>query len=328
MTSSKRENEIASGGLRALSRDDFEQVVALDKRITGHARRGYFEKRLQAALRHPDRHLQVAVGEPGELVAFGMARIVEGEYGRPEPAGLLETINVDPGKRGAGFGQTLIEGLATACIGRGAHELMTQARWTDVPMLQFFERAGFHLAPRQILDCSIQQVEVFERQEIERQTMDADPGASLPTPAQVVIRTLKADDSDALVRVDRKITGDERTAYLARHIEDALEESAIRVSMVAEQDEQIIGFVMARVDSGDFGQTEPVAALDTIAIDPAFGGGGVGQALVGQLLGNLRALRVERIETQVERENFRLLGFLYRCGFEPSQHLAFSKVLD
>lgn len=327
MTSSKADRELANSRLRPLHRDDFEQVVDLDQRIVGHPRRGYFEQRLHAALRHPDRHVQLAVGQPGELIAFAMARIVEGEFGNPAPAGLLETINVATDSQGRGVGRALLDGLAAACTRRAAFELMTQARWTNLPMLRFFRSVGFQLAPHQILECPTQQVDVFERQEVERQTGTTDPGASEPQPAQVSIRTLQLTDLDALVRIDARIVGHPRAAYLARLVDDALHESAIRVSMVAEQDGRLIGFVMAKVDFGDFGQAEPAAALDTIAVDPGSSRSGVGQALVTQLLGNLRALRVERIETQVERENLPLLRFLYRSGFLPSQQLAFSKLL-
>jgi hypothetical protein len=40
---------------------------------------------------------------------------------------------------------------------------------------------------------------------------------------------------------------------------------------------------------------------------------------------NLSGLQVETLETQVARENFDLLGFLYSCGFEPSQRLVFTR---
>ncbi len=69
--------------VRPLTAADFEAVVALDARIGGGARRGYFEKRLQAALRQPRRHFQVAVAD-GELTGFLLARKVGGEYGDPE----------------------------------------------------------------------------------------------------------------------------------------------------------------------------------------------------------------------------------------------------
>ena len=93
---------------------------------------------------------------------------------------------------------------------------------------------------------------------------------------------------------------------------------------VAEAEGMVAGFVMARVDFGDFGQVEPTAALDTIGVAPELGRRGIGRELMRQLLLHLRALRVERVETQVERERFELLAFLYRCGFAPSATLAFS----
>lgn len=144
---------------------------------------------------------------------------------------------------------------------------------------------------------------------------------------RVPVRTLRADDLRDIVRIDEKVTRRDRSAYLERKLDEALHESAIRVSLVAEEDGRAVGFVMARVDFGDFGLTEPMAVLDTIAVDPAFARHGVGQALVSQLSTNLRGLGVERVETQVSRENFDLLGFLYRLGFAPSQRLAFRKRL-
>lgn len=328
MTTTPPAGDLATFGLRRLTREDFDQVVALDEGVTGHPRRGYFEKRLQAALGHPERHLQLAAGEVGALTAFAMARFVHGEYGRPEPAAVLETIAVAPGTQGLGVGRQLVDGLAVACRRRGVAELMTQARWTDLAMLGFFAGAGFALAPRQILTCPTAQLEAFERREVEHIEQDDDPAASEAEAHQVVTRTLAVDDVPAMERIDRRIVGRSRRDYLERLVDEAGAMSAIRVSQIAELDGQIIGFVMARVDFGDFGQTEPVANLDTIAVDPEFGGRGVGLTLVTQLLTQLRALRVDRLRTEVERENFRLLGFLYRCGFAPSQHLALSKTLS
>ncbi|HET9989359.1 MAG TPA: hypothetical protein VFQ65_12600, partial [Kofleriaceae bacterium] len=50
--------------LRPLIAQDLDAVVALDRRITKSSRGGYFAKRLDAALRHPRRHLQLAAKAP------------------------------------------------------------------------------------------------------------------------------------------------------------------------------------------------------------------------------------------------------------------------
>lgn len=141
------------------------------------------------------------------------------------------------------------------------------------------------------------------------------------------VRSMVAGDLDALARIDRKITGRNRADYLRRKLDEALFDSGVRVSLVAEIDGNPVGFVMARMDFGEFDRTEPVAVIDTIGVHPEFAGRGVGKALLSQLFVNLSALDVEWLETSLAQDDLELLGFLYRCGFEPSQELQFRKTV-
>lgn len=84
---------------------------------------------------------------------------------------------------------------------------------------------------------------------------------------------------------------------------------------------------MARVDFGDFGTTEPVAVLDSIAVDPDYRHTRIGGALLSQLLANLTGLRLEKIRTEVGVDHFDVLHFLMQNGFRNSQRLAFSYFL-
>ena len=142
------------------------------------------------------------------------------------------------------------------------------------------------------------------------------------------VRSLREEDLDAIVRIDGKLTGRDRRDYFAAKLREALGESGVRVSLVAEVDGRVAGYVMARVDYGEFGQTEPGAVIDTIGVDPESGRHGVGTALLSQLLANLDSLRVERVHTSVSWNNFVLLGFLERNGFTPAQQLVLSKAID
>ncbi|MDX1595059.1 MAG: GNAT family N-acetyltransferase [Gammaproteobacteria bacterium] len=144
---------------------------------------------------------------------------------------------------------------------------------------------------------------------------------------EVPVRSLQAGDLDAIVRIDRHVTGRDRGGYYRRKVTEALEESGIRLSLVAEQDDRIVGFIMARVDYGDFGQTATSAVIDTLGVDPEVRGRQVGAALVSQLLANLASLRVETVRTMVYWDNFGLLRFLQRSGFRPAQRLALSRKL-
>jgi ribosomal protein S18 acetylase RimI-like enzyme len=145
---------------------------------------------------------------------------------------------------------------------------------------------------------------------------------------QVKVRSLQADDLPALLAIDRAITHEDRSEYLTRQFNEAMEQSGVRVSLVAEgEGGQPIGFMMARVDFGEFGRTEPEAVMDTLGVDPLYGHAGVGSALMSQLLINLRTLRVDTVRTGVRWNDYPLLHFLEACGFRPSQHLALRKRL-
>ena len=141
---------------------------------------------------------------------------------------------------------------------------------------------------------------------------------------RIPVRSMKEEDLKILSAIDRRITGRDRAHYLERKLGEALHESDVRVSLVAELDGQPVGFIMARVDLGDFGRLESAAVLDTIGVDPEFHGRGIGRALLTQLLVNLSSLRVDKIRTEVDWEDRDLMGFLARCGFRPSTRLSFA----
>jgi ribosomal protein S18 acetylase RimI-like enzyme len=114
---------------------------------------------------------------------------------------------------------------------------------------------------------------------------------------------------------------------LKRKVDEALRKNGVRLSMLAEIDRTPAGFIMARVDYGEFGETEAEAVLDTIGVDSEFRGQHVGTSLLAQLLSQLGSLRVERVRTVVEWNNATLIAFLDRAGFKPTQNLTFALLL-
>ena len=138
----------------------------------------------------------------------------------------------------------------------------------------------------------------------------------------VDVRQLHPRDLEAVIRLDAKILGRRRDEFFKVKLEENLHAAGIRVSLAAEIDDHVVGFIMARVDYGEFGQTATTAVIDTLAVHPDFAGQQVGSALVSQLLSNLDSLRVETLRTLVAWDDFGLAGFLDRCGFVPAQRLA------
>jgi len=139
---------------------------------------------------------------------------------------------------------------------------------------------------------------------------------------RVVVRSLAPADLDAIVAIDRRITGHDRTAYYRRKVAEVIDEAGVRVSLVAEYQQRAVGFVMARVDYGEFGQTVTTAVIDSLGVDLSVRGKQVGKALLSQLLMNLGSLCVDTVRTEIRWDDFALGAFLARCGFRPAQELA------
>jgi predicted N-acetyltransferase YhbS len=325
--------------IRRLAAADVDAVVALDAAVTGRTRRAYFDRRLAAALRQPELHVQFAVEENGAFRGHALARVLEGEFGRTRPGLRLEVISVLPEAQSKGAGRALQRALEEEARKRGIAEIRTGAAWRDHDMLRFLDGVGYVLAPNQVIECTVQESTLGAREEsVQSPTRDkkGDPNDwSAPAANDIEqlardtadVRLLTAKDLDAVVRIDSRITGRDRRAYMQHALDEALRESGVRISLAARIDGNVAGFVMARADLGDFGRTEPVAVIDTLDVAPEYAHHGIGHALLSQLFLNLGALRIERVETVVDRKAFELLGFFYDVGFAPGQRLAFVKTL-
>lgn len=337
--SSPRITEVRSSRTtRALLPHDLEAVIAIDAALTGRSRAAYFGRRLAAARGDPGGHLQLAIEDNGVLAGFMLGRALEGEFGRAEPALRLEAFGVAAGLQGRGLGAALARALEEAASRRGLHEIRTTALWREHALLAFLDHAGFRLAPVHVLDCALADAELgtAREQPVEPAAPPADPNDyGTPRPAQfealardhIEIGLLGEGDLEGVARADRRHTGRDRRGYLCRTLREALGDSAVRISLAARVDGSVAGYLMARVDYGDFGRAEPAAVIDTVGVDPLRSRQGIGRALLSQLFVNLRGLGVERVETVVAPGNLDLMGFFYSAGFRPSERLSFLKNL-
>ncbi len=320
--------------LRALLPGDLDRVSGIESRITGHSRKGFLEKRFAAAAESPDGFIACAAVRDGKLAGYAIARIQEGEFGARGAVAALDIVGIDPDAQGKGIGKALLAEMDRRMKARGIETLRTQVDWGSPAMVRFFSSTGFRLAPAQVLERDTSPL-----REESREAGSAGPEGRSPARAaggdydtlsrdRVPVRSLLENDLAAVVRIDRKLTGRDRSAYYAAKLREMLTESGIRVSLVAEEDGFVVGFVMARVDFGEFGKVDKAAILDTIGVHPGFAGSGIGHALLSQLFLNLATLQVESVLTQVSPENVDLQRFLYSCGFHPSQRLALSKTVS
>lgn len=299
--------------IRPLRPADLGAVVTIDASLSGQPRRAYLERRLAAAERDPERHLQLAADRDGSLAGFMLGRVLEGEFGRSEPALRLEALGVRPDAQHSGLGTQLAEALEARAVRAGLVEVRTTGLWRHHGLLQFLDRSGYRLSESHVLD----------------RALAAGEGADFYPEARdaTEVAILAEADLEGIARIDRRVTGRDRRGYLCRTLREALSDSAVRISLAAHADGQVSGFLMARMDYGDFGRAEPVAVIDTLGVDPMRARQGIGRALLSQLFANLTAIGVERVETMVAPGRLDLMGFFHGAGFAPSERLAFVKRL-
>jgi ribosomal protein S18 acetylase RimI-like enzyme len=137
----------------------------------------------------------------------------------------------------------------------------------------------------------------------------------------VLVRNLRADDLDRLVAIDAAATGRRRERFLALKVKQAFSDSGIAASLVAELDEHVVGFVLARVYYGEFGVVEPAAVLDVLGVHPDYRGRHIAAALVDQLRTNLLGLGIPTLQTEVRWSNPELITFFQHEGFTIAPRL-------
>jgi len=133
--------------------------------------------------------------------------------------------------------------------------------------------------------------------------------------SEIVVRPLEATDVQAIVRIDEKLSGETRKEYWQRRLELA----SLRppwMSLVAEMDGRLVGFVFGWVGESEFGIAEPTAWLDLIGVDSPYRGRGVGQALVGRFVQSSRELRaIVKVATLIDLAQADIREFFVRLGF-------------
>lgn len=322
MTQPANANEQAKGLVRALTPADLDRVVEIDRVIGGASRRGFFEKRLAASLRAPKAYVTLGFVENGGLEGFVMAHVLDGEFGGREPVAALDAIAISASSRGHGGTHALMAALQDVARRRGARELRTQVLWSDQALRRFLAAAGFSLGHRLVLERPCARIDG------EATTGESQQDDSLDySRDRVAVRSLGRSDLGAIVEINAQATGEDRSNYFARKLDEALNDAGIRVSLLADYKDTPAGFIMARVDYGEFGETAAEAVMDTLAVNPEFAGKHVGATMMRQLLANLQTLQVERIRTELGWDEFELLAFLKHLGFRPSQRLSLTREL-
>jgi len=135
----------------------------------------------------------------------------------------------------------------------------------------------------------------------------------------VVVRPLEPSDVDAIVAIDEKLSSQTRKDYWRRRLEIA----SLRppwMSVVAETDGRLVGFLFGWVGESEFGIAQPTGWVDLIGVDPAYRGRGVARTLLDRFVESGRELRaLGRVATLIDLGQVDIREFFLRQGFQPGR---------
>jgi len=133
--------------------------------------------------------------------------------------------------------------------------------------------------------------------------------------SDVSVRAIEPSDLPALMRIDEKLSSQTRKEYWDRRLEMA----ALRppwMSLVAETDGRMAGFLFGWVAESEFGMSQPTAWVDLIGVDPPYRGRGIAHALIGRFVRSGQELRaIQKVATLIDLTQADVREFFLRQGF-------------
>jgi len=131
----------------------------------------------------------------------------------------------------------------------------------------------------------------------------------------IKIRTLKKEDLGTIIEIDKKVLGENRKDYWEKRWLAQINEPSSKISLVAEVERKVAGFILGDVSGWEFGVPDTIGWIETIGIDAVYQKKGLATALAHELIKDLKAIGVRTIYTLVSWDDWDLLQFFHTMGF-------------
>lgn len=141
--------------VRTLTPDDCARLVKMDADHSGRQRGAWYQGKLERALGGTDLCISLGAELDGILVGAFLGALDYGEFGKPEPVAILDTVLVDREFGRQGVATALMDQLLKNLRGLGITSLRTEVAWTDHDLTRYFQRAGFQPVPRLVLELDV-----------------------------------------------------------------------------------------------------------------------------------------------------------------------------
>lgn len=137
---------------------------------------------------------------------------------------------------------------------------------------------------------------------------------------KISIREMMEEDLDAILALDRKIVGKERSVTYKNPIGTYLG-GEFGLSFVAVDNNKIVGFVMGQIEGPGKGW------IQAIAIDPEYRRQDIGAELVKALLARYKSRGIDTVHIAASWRDAGMLSFLSSLGFTRGNMVELEKSL-
>ncbi|MBI2090720.1 MAG: GNAT family N-acetyltransferase [Deltaproteobacteria bacterium] len=129
--------------IRNLTKSDLGAIVNIEERVTGVARPGYWEKRIELSEAIRPHWASLIAEVNSQVVGFILGRAGELEFGLPSTVAWIEIIGVDPAFRSQGIARALVQTFVESAEDHDIKTVFTLVDADSGEMVGFFGRMGF-----------------------------------------------------------------------------------------------------------------------------------------------------------------------------------------
>jgi len=143
---------------------------------------------------------------------------------------------------------------------------------------------------------------------------------------EILIRRLRAEDVDEIIRIEAAITRTQDGLDLKRIVEDQVHSEG-DASYVAVIENKIAGYMISYITSRNFG-VHKCAWISVLGVDPRHMDQGIGKRLGEKIFEHYREQGISDVFTTVKWDQTDLLSFFRTLGFDRSDFIHLRKQLD
>ncbi len=145
------------------------------------------------------------------------------------------------------------------------------------------------------------------------------------TSAQGRARSLRLDDLERVIAIDRAHTGQARRRFFEKRFDAAKAHPEDFVLVGVDDGKSLAGYAFAHLLHGEFGREQASATLDAVGVAPDSRDHGIGQVLMQELVEVLRGKNVRSLQSQADWTNHGLLRFFDAAKFELAARLVLQR---